>query len=235
MIDLIISEINNCIDESVIPFNKRILQILPSGYGENDILIGVRSPSLRKLSRKYYKNMAEEDIIYFLRSSVHEYRLFAVMVMVLKMKFVPDKIFNLYLNNLDYLNNWDIIDISCFHIIGKYICDNYNSIKQKEFLNDLYDSNNFWHRRITIVSTMYFIKKEKLDFCLNFYKKVTLDPHHLNNKALGWMLREVLKKDKDRAIKFIKQNKLKNITFNYATEKLNKEEKEILRKNNINL
>ncbi len=229
MIDMIVNEIEEGKDETIIPFNRTILQILPLGYGENDILIGVRSKVLRKLAKKYYNNITIEDITYFIKSPIHEYRLFAVMTMILKSKKEDKEIFNLYLENIDYLNNWDIIDISCHHIIGKYIFNNYDKEKRKKFLINLYNSDNFWHRRISIVSTMYFIKNNDIDFCLDFYKECTNDQHHLNNKALGWMLREVFKKDKTKTIKFIKENKLKNITFNYALEKLTKEEKNTLR------
>lgn len=228
MKELIISDLNNFIGTGNIEFNKKILQIVPSGYGENDILIGISSPNLRKIAKKYYKNIDVDTITYFLHSNIHEYRLFALMIMVLCYKYDNKLMFNLYINNISFINNWDLVDISCSNIVGNYLYNNFSDAESLVFVNKLYGSSNIWERRISIVSMHYFIKKGNISFVLDFFKNVVNDTHHLNNKALGWMLREVGKLDKIKLINFLKTNKVSNITFNYATEKLSKEEKSVI-------
>lgn len=225
MKDLIIDDLNSFVGTGNIEFNKKILQIVPFGYGENDVLVGISSPNLRKLAKKYYKCIDIDTITYFLHSDIHEYRLFALMVMVLYYKFDNKLIFDLYVNNMKYINNWDLVDISCSHIIGNYLFNTLNDDDVLFFINSLYGSKNIWERRISIVSMHYFIKKGRLSFVLDFFNDVINDPFHLNNKALGWMLREVGKVDKIKLINFLKTNEVSNITFNYATEKLSMDEK----------
>lgn len=219
MINQIIDEMFLLVDERSIDFNKRILQIIPNGYGENDKLIGVCVPNLRKIAKKYYKVISLNDVLYFLNSDIHEYKVLAVIFFTMMYKNMSDEVFNLYTKNLIKLDNWDLIDMSCYKIIGNYLYDNYSKNDALCYLKKLYDSSNFWQRRIAIVSIYYFIKNNDLEMALQFLSYTIMDSHHLNNKALGWMLREVGKRNKNLLIDFINNNYLKPITFNYATEK----------------
>lgn len=229
MINNIINDINSLIGTGNVSFNKKILQIIPGGYGKKDVLLGVSLPNLRKIAKKYYLEVEVFDIEYFLQSEIHEYRLLAVILISMLYEQDATKMFNLYINNFFYLNNWDIIDISCYKIVGRYLYDKFNDDEIFTYLKNLYEIDNFWVRRIAIVSTNYLIKKNKISLTLKFLELTVGDKHHLNNKALGWMLREVGKKDKERLIVFLKNNKVANVTFNYATEKFTKEEKIILK------
>lgn len=229
MINQIICEINDLIDTKSLEFNKKILQIVVNGYGQDDKLIGVSVPNLRKVAKKYYKLISLDDISFFFNNNIHEYRMLAVIFLTMLYKQMPDVIFDIYIKNIKNLNNWDLIDISCYKILGNYLYDYYLIDDALCYLKDLYDSNNFWQRRIAIVSTYYFIKNNELEMVLEFLRYTTRDKHHLNNKALGWMLREVGKRNKDLLINFINSNYLESISFNYATEKFDYELKNILK------
>ena len=212
-----------------IPFTMKLLQIMPGGYGEHDFLLGITNPDLRKLAKKY-KDITLKEVEILLKNKYHEARMLALIIMTLKFNKNGKEIYNLYIKNFKYINNWDLVDISCHFIVGAYLYNNCTDEEITNTLNKMYQSNNPWERRVSIVSCSYLIKRDKLDLVLDFYKKTINDVFPLNHKALGWMLREVSKKDKSKVVKFIKENKIKNITFNYCTEHFPKEEKLDLKK-----
>ena len=125
----------------------------------------------------------------------------------------------LYLQNLDYINNWDLIDYSAPHIVAPYVSD--------EVLRGLAEADYLWANRVAMVSTIYFIKKGDFNLALEFAERFINHKHHLMHKAAGWMLREIGKKDKQVLIKFLKKHssKMPAIMRSYATEKLKTERK----------
>ncbi|MDD4363354.1 MAG: DNA alkylation repair protein [Atribacterota bacterium] len=171
-------------------------------YGEGDIFLGLRVPVIRKTASKY-KTISLEIAVKFLHSPFHEERLFALLVMIEMLKKAngidKEKIYNLYLNNTEYINNWDLVDLSAGKIIGSYLFD-----RSREPLYLLAKSKYIWERRIAIISTSYFISKNDFEDTLNIAEVLLQDKEDLIQKAVGWMLREVGKRDLETEERFLK-------------------------------
>jgi 3-methyladenine DNA glycosylase AlkD len=166
-------------------------------YAEGDCFLGIIVPLLRKTAKNYYKHIALNDISYLLESKWHECRLTALIMLVMKME--KDKnpethlaIFDYYIANTKYINNWDLADLSAPHIMGKYLLD-----KDKTLLYNFAASGDLWKQRIAIVSTLYFVRKGHFDTSIIVAEKLLYHKHDLIHKAVGWVLREIGKKDKD--------------------------------------
>jgi 3-methyladenine DNA glycosylase AlkD len=137
-------------------------------------------------------------------------------------KKFKQEIFNFYLKNAKKFNNWDLVDVTCTHIVGNFLLD-----KNKKTLYDLAKSKNLWEKRISIVSTFEFIKNNQFGDTLKISEILLKDKHDLIQKAVGWMLREVGKRDAKILRDFLKTNYLKipRTTLRYAIEKFSKEER----------
>jgi len=196
-------------------------------YGEGDIFLGLRVPVIRKTARKY-KTISLEIAVKFLHSPFHEERLFALLVMIEMLKKAngidKEKIYNLYLNNTEYINNWDLVDLSAGKIIGSYLFD-----RSREPLYLLAKSKYIWERRIAIISTSYFISKNDFEDTLNIAEVLLQDKEDLIQKAVGWMLREVGKRDLETEERFLKLHyKLMPRTMlRYAIEKFPEAKRQI--------
>lgn len=203
-------------------------------YGENDIFCGIVVPDIRKCVKKFYNKMNFVDILHFIHSNYHEFRLFGLLVLIEKYENEKlfekkQKIINIYINNIDYANNWDLVDLTCYKLLGKFL---YDFNLERQLLYDFAISNSIWKRRIAMVSTMYFVKKNNFTDTLNIAKILILDKYDLIQKSVGWLLREVGKRDLDILKNFLFENikNIQSITFNYATEKFTKEEKDYFKK-----
>ena len=193
----------------------------PGGYGEGDRFIGVSVLHQRKIARKYFKEINLEEMEELLRDPVHEYRLTALFILVLKFEKAGDesarqKLVQLYLRNLKWVNNWDLVDSSASHILGAYL---YN--KDKDILYELAASGDLWQQRVAIVATHYFIKKNQYIDTLKLAKILLNCEHDLIHKATGWMLREVGNRDLQAELAFLKENyrKMPRTMLRYAVEK----------------
>lgn len=221
-----------------IEFEKRTLQIVPGGYGESDILLGITSPNLRKFASKCCKNISLNTLHYFINSKIHEYRKFALFCLS-----YMSKIKNVRLNtlvdfvdeNLESLNNWDLTDEVAPNVIGKYLL----TLSDKEKISKLnvyLNSSNYWIRRIGIVSCLTLARSGDFKICEKVAKKEMYSDNHLIQKAVGWLLREVYKKHPKEIVRFLKENnektssskdskKIGHFVIYYACEKMDKEEK----------
>jgi 3-methyladenine DNA glycosylase AlkD len=165
----------------------------PGQYGEGDIFLGVQVPQIRKIV-KQYKNLCFEDIVKLLISPIHEERLSALLILVLQFNCADacqkKNIYNFYLKNSGYINNWDLVDLTAPHILGAYLSD-----KDREAIYILARSKNMWQRRIAIISTFHFIRNNQFNDTLGVVKILLSDKEDLIHKAAGWMLREVGKRD----------------------------------------
>ncbi len=162
-------------------------------YGEGDRFVGIITPILRKLSKKY-KDLELKDIQKLLDSPIHEYRSLALMILCLQFDKADEKkqkkIYEFYLSNTRNINNWDLVDISCHKIVGKYLYG-----KDRSKLYELACSDNLWEKRISIISTAYFISMNDFEDTLRIAEALLHDKHDLIHKAVGWMLREIGKRD----------------------------------------
>ncbi|MSP64018.1 MAG: DNA alkylation repair protein [Bacteroidetes bacterium] len=172
-------------------------------YGEGDKFIGVTVPEQRKIASKY-KNLSLVDISQLLKSKIHEERSVALFILVKNFQTNESKrseIFAFYLKHRRFVNNWDLVDSSADKIVGAYLIE-----KDKFVLNKLAVSKNVWDRRIAIVSTFYFIKNNKFEETFRISKILINDHHDLIHKAVGWMLKEVGKRDESKLENYLKVN-----------------------------
>ncbi len=189
-------------------------------YGEGDIFLGLTVPLQRSVARKYYKDLPLPEIKKFLQSKIHEHRFTALEILVMKFEAAaePEKkqIFNFYLLNSTRVNNWDLVDTSAPYIVGEYLTD-----RPRQILHKLTRSENLWQRRIAIVATYAFIRRDDFYETLQIAKILLPDSHDLIHKAVGWMLREVGKRDSQVLRDFLRQNyaQIPRVTLRYAIEK----------------
>jgi len=172
---------------------QRFFKTGPGEYGEGDVFIGVKVPDLRKVA-KDFRDLAAEDVIVLLESIIHEERLLALLILVRKYvkgnETAKKRIYRLYLKKTKFINNWDLVDVTAHHIVGDYLMD-----KNKAPLYRLAKSEDLWERRIAILATFYFIKHGKYEETLKIAKILLTDKEDLIHKAVGWMLREIGKRD----------------------------------------
>lgn len=184
-------------------------------YGEGDVFIGVTVPDTRKVSKKFI-DISFSEVEKLLKNKIHEHRLVGLFILVEKYKSNPDKVFDFYLKNIKSVNNWDLVDTSAYKIIGKYLLD-----KKRDILYELADSNNLWKERVAIISCYAFIKLKDFKDILKLSEKFLTHEHDLIHKAVGWMLREVGKKDEEVLKKFLNKfcRKMPRTMLRYAIEK----------------
>ena len=197
-------------------------------YGYGDIFWGVTVPDIRNVAKKYYIQISLNGIKELINSEIHEIRLTGYLILTYKYEKgsteEKENIANFYLDNLKGANNWDIVDLSCYKILGSYLIDN----PQKRYiLYKLVNSSNLWEQRISIVSTLAFIRVNDFTDTLNISKILLNNKHDLIHKAVGWMLREVGKRDINILKKFLKENikEIPRTTLRYAIEKMDERER----------
>lgn len=187
-------------------------------YAEGDIFLGVSMPALRKVAAQH-KNLSTEDIENLLHSQIHEHRALALVLWVnghaRRDAIQQQHVFNRYLQNTAYINNWDLVDISAPTLVGDYLLD-----KPREILYQLVHSAELWERRIAVVATLALIRKQQFSDTLNLAAQLLNEPHDLIHKAVGWMLREVGKHDKACLETFLQQycTQLPRTSLRYAIE-----------------
>lgn len=194
------------------------LQIKSGGYGEGDVICGTHYPELRKIA-KAYASIPYKECEKLLRNELHEARFVALII--LNHKFFSDmtRVKSLYLDNVRYVNNWDLVDCSAPHIIGKHAC----ITGDNSSIYLLSNSDNLWKNRISIVATLSLIKARNFMPTIELCEKFIKHEHHLIHKACGWMLREISKHDPDIVINFIKEHQnISSIMKNYALEWIKK-------------
>ncbi len=199
--------------------SQKFFKTGPGQYGEGDIFVGVRVPVLRKLAKEC-SDLTVGDILILLQSRIHEERLLALLLLVGSFSkgdaAVKKSIYEIYLSNTEYVNNWDLVDSSAEHIVGAYLIN-----KSKTVLYRLAESENLWERRISIMSTFHFIKRHQFSDTLKISKILVSDRHDLIHKATGWMLREIGKRHLQIEENFLKMHyqKMPRTMLRYAIEK----------------
>ena len=198
---------------------QRFFKTGPGEYGEGDVFLGVRVPDLRSLAREHRAARLSE-IKQLLKSRFHEERLLALMMLVYAYskgdRDAKKAIYELYLNSTRFINNWDLVDVSAHHIVGHYLSD-----KSKEPLYGLAKSVSLWERRIAIIATAYFIKRGEFAETLRVSRMLLSDKEDLIHKAVGWMLREVGKRDLATEERFLVAHykRMPRTMLRYAIEK----------------
>ena len=161
-------------------------------YGAGDKFLGIVMPVTRQLAKEF-KDLSMSDLQMLIKSEYHEERMLALLILVLQYEKGEAKkqsrIYNFYLKNTRYINNWDLVDLTADHIIGAYL-----EKKDKSILTKLAKSNSLWERRITMLACFHYIKHGKSEEAFKIINLLLHDEHDLIQKAVGWMLREVGKR-----------------------------------------
>ena len=213
------SKINTLADKEVAETMQWFFKTGKGDYGEGDIFVGLKVPLQRKLAREF-KDLSLAEIGELLNSSIHEERLISLIILIDKYQKTDEKgkklIFNFYMKQRKGINNWDLVDISAPKILGRYLLE-----KDKGILFKFAVSKNLWERRIAIISTQEFIKNNNFKTTLQIASMLIKDEHDLIHKAVGWMLREIGKKDIALEEKFLRVHykEMPRTMLRYAIEK----------------
>jgi 3-methyladenine DNA glycosylase AlkD len=198
---------------------QRFFKTGPGEYADSDLFRGIRVPMLRKLARQYeFLTLAETKKL--LRSIYHEDRLLALLILTRTYARGDDvvraRVFDFYLKNTRFVNNWDLVDASAGPIVGAFLWD-----KNREMLYRLAKSRNMWERRIAIIATFDFIKRGEFAETLSIAELLVSDTEDLIHKAVGWMLREVGKRNLGAEKEFLLANyrQMPRVMLRYAIEK----------------
>lgn len=234
-LEVVKREIKKSSDPERAKFMARYFKTGKGQYAEGDKFYGLTAPQIRAFAKKYEKIATIRDIEMLLETGWHEERVMA-LVMLVKMyqkagSGEKKKIAYFYLDHTDYINNWDLVDISAPKIIGNYL---YENPVERKLLIDLAKSPNLWRRRIAVLSTMYFIGQGRFDETLMLAEMLLNDKHDLMHKAVGWALREVGKRDMKALTEFLNQKKSKTplccrmprTMLRYAIEKFPESERQ---------
>ncbi len=214
----------------------KFFQSHAGGYGEGDQFLGVAVPDQRKVAKKYWNNVDRNELTILLNDPIHEVRLSAIFMLVEKYKKAKTKAekkvwVDLYLANLDGVNNWDLVDSSADKILGNWLLD-----KDRTVLYELAQSGELWKERIAIVATYQFIRNNQFEDTFNIAKLLLDHRHDLIHKAVGWMLKEMGKRNIEAEESFLKQyyRKMPKTMLRCAIEKLGEKRRQAYLKGTIN-
>jgi 3-methyladenine DNA glycosylase AlkD len=214
-------------------------------YGEGDVFLGIIVPEQRKIAKEF-KDISFNDIQELLNSEIHEKRMIGLFILIDKFKRgnedIKKEIFDFYLDcaKRNRVNNWDLVDLSAHQIVGGYLIDNnenYNNSqalalrdkasRDKDILYKLANSLNLWEKRIAIIGTFEFIRQNKFEDSLRLAEILLKDSHDLIHKAVGWMLREIGKRNIGVLEDFLKKHyfRMPRTMLRYAIEKFPEEKR----------
>lgn len=219
----IIKDLKSQADKEISAGRARFMQVYKGGYGEGDLFLGLTVPMQRKIVKKYCRDISLEETEKLLQNKFHESRYVALSI--LKEKYQKkntsrqekEKIVKIYLKNIKYINNWDLVDISAPHITGEYW---YNT--STDGLWKLARSKNLWKERIAVLSSHYFIRQGNFSEICELAEFFLGHKHDLMHKAVGWMLREAGKRDEKVLYGFLDKyyKNMPRTMLRYSIEKL---------------
>ena len=199
--------------------NQRFFKTGIGEYGEGDQFLGLTVPESRVIAKKY-RDCPLDQVAALLQSPMHEERMIALFILINQFvrgeKTARRNIFDIYLRHTHCINNWDLVDASADKIVGAYLSNRSTAILAK-----LAKSKSLWERRIAIIATLWFIRQGHYDETLKIARLLLRDPHDLIHKAVGWMLREVGKRDRVSEEQFLERHHktMPRTMLRYAIEK----------------
>ena len=198
-------EIRALANKQIAKNSLRFFKTAKGEYAHGDIFLGVRTPQIRLIAKKHI-GISTADMKTLIKSKYHEERLLGLIILVNKysksnVKKDRKQLYNIYVSSFKYVNNWDLVDVTCPHVIGKYLMD-----KDRSILYSWAKSDDLWTRRIAMISTFWFIRKNDLDDTFTIAEMLLNDEHDLIHKAAGWMLREAGKRDLEKEEIFLKKH-----------------------------
>ena len=213
----------------------RFFKCGPGQYGEGDLFLGIKVPATRQVVKTLWNQCSMDELQECIASPYHEIRLSALLVLIelfrhaKKDPATQETYVNFYLSNTQHINNWDLVDLSCYPLLGEWLLD-----KDRSLLYHLAsDGKTLWEQRIGIVSTMQFIRKGQLDDTYAIAEIFLSKPqplHDLLQKAAGWLLREAGKRDPNRLRQFVENHAttMPRTMLRYAIEKFPEPERKAL-------
>lgn len=218
-----VTDIRKALRKYASPKKAKILQGFfktgPGEYAQGDLFIGVQVPATRAVAKKF-QDLKRSQVACLLKSKIHEERFVALLILTMQYAQgdprARESIYKFYLKNTRYINNWDLVDVSAEKIVGPFLVG-----KDKTPLFRLARSGSLWERRIAILSTFHFIKNHHFRETLQIAATLMNDKEDLIHKAVGWMLREVGKRDQTCEEKFLKKyyKKMPRTMLRYAIER----------------
>ncbi len=213
-------EIQALANKEIAKHSLRFFKTSKGEYGYGDVFLGVRTPQIRLIAKKYI-DISTADMKTIIKSKYHEERLLGLIILVNKYSKAKDEkvrnqLYKIYVSSFKYVNNWDLVDVTCPHVIGKHLMN-----KERSILYSWAKSNDLWTKRIAIVSTHWFIRKNDLDDTFKIAEILLNDEHDLIHKAVGWMLREAGKRDLEKEEIFLKKHykNMPRTMLRYSIEK----------------
>lgn len=225
MIHQINSRLASLVDKPTAAILRSFFKTGPGEYGEGDRFRGIRVPVLRKLCREF-RHAGIEVISELLDSPWHEDRMLALLLLIERYRASDESgreaLYEFYCSRTDRINNWDLVDVSCPHIVGRHL-----DSRDRSPLYRFVESSNLWERRIAIVSTFHFIRNDDFADTLILAERLLGDPEELLHKATGWMLREVGKRDQSQLEVFLGKHAtaMPRTMLRYAIERFPEEER----------
>lgn len=219
-------------DPSQVEGLSRFFKTGPGQYGEGDKFLGIKVPTVREVVKNQWENASFDDLEECVTSEYHEMRMAGLLTLVQIFKHAKKDVnlqqqcVDFYLANTKYINNWDLVDLSCYELLGNWLLD-----KDRTLLYDLArDGKTIWEQRIGMVSTMQFLRHNQLDDTFNIAEIFLAKPqplHDLLQKAVGWLLREAGKRDGKRLKDWLstRYKTMPRTMLRYAIEKFPENER----------
>lgn len=201
--------------------NLRFLQAFPGGYGFGDKVLGITVPNQRSVVKEAFRTTPLYELSKLIKSEYHEHRLTAIFIAVKQFESakknpkIQSEIVDWYLNHLEGVNNWDLVDSSCYKILGPWLKD-----KDRTLLYQFAESSNIWENRIAIVTQKAFIKDKDFSNLFDIADKLYRHPEEIVQKAVGWMLKEAAEHIPERIIEFVNKRPESKLIRRIAFEKL---------------
>ena len=214
-------EIRALANKEIAQHSLRFFKTDKGEYGHGDLFLGVRAPKIRLIAKKHI-DISITDMKTLICSKYHEERFLGLIILVNKYAKAKDKknrnqLYKIYVSSFKHINNWNLVDVTCPHVTGKHLID-----KDRTILYKWAKSEDLWTKRIAMVSTFSFIRKNDLEDTFKIAEILLHDEHDLIHKAVGWMLREAGKRDLKREETFLKKyyKTMPRTMLRYAIEKL---------------
>ena len=220
MLQKLIKELQEASSEERAKVSQRFFKTGKGEYGEGDVFLGLTMPQTRVIAKKHFKNISLAEVQELVKSKYHEFRMCGLVILTYKYeKASPEEkkeIYEFYIKNTKYINNWDLVDVTTPRIVGGYLLD-----KDRSVLYELAKSQDLWEKRIAVLATFPFIREKDFKDCLAISEILLNDKHDLIHKAVGWMLREIGKKDQDVEEEFLNKHykTMPRTMLRYAIEK----------------
>ena len=225
----LIHQLNRHADPAQVEGLSRFFKTGPGQYGEGDRFLGIKVPVTRQVVKECWRGMDFTQLEECLCSEYHEVRLAGLLALVeifshaKKEPMLQRECVDFYLSHTAHINNWDLVDLSCYPLLGEWLLD-----KDRTILYELAkNGKTIWEQRIGMVSTMAFVRKGQTEDTFAIADILLHHPHDLIHKAVGWLLREAGKRDKEALVSFLasRYRTMPRTMLRYAIEKLPENER----------